>query len=397
MDKELLSEFVEAVHSTRTVSGLTHNFYRYPARFSPLFVRAAIRAFTKPGELVLDPFAGSGTTLVEARVTGRRAIGVDISSLATFLARVKTSVFSNREIDEVLEWAIDVAESTNTASRLRNLAGWSGREHADNVGGKLPWPIRKFLEGSLTRVTGLSDLRQQRFARCILLKAGQWALDCRDEIPAVSEFRERLLLEARSMADGAREFARCAKNSDRQHKLEGHFRTLCLQRSAVGMHQDVRLKGEISPRLILTSPPYPGVHVLYHRWQIQGRRETSAPFWILGAKDGNGASFYTLGDRKQRGQVSYFEQLRSAFESLRNLANSQTTVIQQVAFPEPSKQLPRYLATLNDAGFHEVLLEGIADSSDGRLWRSVPNRKWYATAKGSIPTSKEVVLLHRLK
>src|SRR5215467_6633374 len=48
------------------VRGLTHNFYRYPARFSPAFVRAAIETFTKPGDLVLDNHVGGGTTLVEA-------------------------------------------------------------------------------------------------------------------------------------------------------------------------------------------------------------------------------------------------------------------------------------------------------------------------------------------
>ncbi len=36
-----LESFLEAIHSTKTVNGLTHNFYRYPARFSPLFPRGA--------------------------------------------------------------------------------------------------------------------------------------------------------------------------------------------------------------------------------------------------------------------------------------------------------------------------------------------------------------------
>lgn len=53
------------------VKGLTHGFYKYPARFSPQFVRAAIDTFTKRRDLVLDPHVGGGTTLVEALASGR--------------------------------------------------------------------------------------------------------------------------------------------------------------------------------------------------------------------------------------------------------------------------------------------------------------------------------------
>ena len=48
--------------SRRTAS--PHEFYRYPARFPPAFAHAVIKAFTKPGDIVLDPFLGGGTTLV---------------------------------------------------------------------------------------------------------------------------------------------------------------------------------------------------------------------------------------------------------------------------------------------------------------------------------------------
>ncbi|MCI0614046.1 site-specific DNA-methyltransferase, partial [bacterium] len=49
-------DLVSAAKSSEAVTGLTHNFYRYPARFSPLFAREVIRAFTDPGDVILDPF-----------------------------------------------------------------------------------------------------------------------------------------------------------------------------------------------------------------------------------------------------------------------------------------------------------------------------------------------------
>ena len=76
-----LQRLVDGARDQSRVKGLTHEFYRYPARFSPSFVRGAIESFTRPGDWVMDPFAGGGTTLVEAMAMGRNALGIDISSL----------------------------------------------------------------------------------------------------------------------------------------------------------------------------------------------------------------------------------------------------------------------------------------------------------------------------
>src|SRR5438105_475195 len=86
------SALISAARNAEPVRGLTHGFYKYPARFSPVFASAAIRAFTEPGDLVLDPHVGGGTTLVEAIAAGREAVGVDISSLAEFVTGIKCTV-----------------------------------------------------------------------------------------------------------------------------------------------------------------------------------------------------------------------------------------------------------------------------------------------------------------
>jgi DNA modification methylase len=90
-------DLLDAILSEEAVMGYTHDFYRYPARFSPKFVGAAIREFTEVGDVVFDPFMGGGTTLVEARAQGRHAVGIDISSLATFISRVKTNLLSGSD------------------------------------------------------------------------------------------------------------------------------------------------------------------------------------------------------------------------------------------------------------------------------------------------------------
>src|SRR2546425_5884094 len=75
--------------------GKTHNFYHYPARCSHDVARAAIEAFSKPGDWVLDPFMGGGTTVIEGLSLGRRVIGTDVNALAHFVSDVRTTPLSD--------------------------------------------------------------------------------------------------------------------------------------------------------------------------------------------------------------------------------------------------------------------------------------------------------------
>lgn len=69
----------------------SHNFHSFPAKFPPQLPRRFIDGLTEPGDVVLDPMAGSGTTIVEALLSGRRAIALDIDPLALLLCRVKAN------------------------------------------------------------------------------------------------------------------------------------------------------------------------------------------------------------------------------------------------------------------------------------------------------------------
>ncbi|HEV8639175.1 MAG TPA: DNA methyltransferase [Chloroflexota bacterium] len=69
----------------------SHGLHSFAAKFPPQLARWGIEAFSRPGETVLDPMVGSGTTLVEARLLGRDALGADIDPLARLIARVKAT------------------------------------------------------------------------------------------------------------------------------------------------------------------------------------------------------------------------------------------------------------------------------------------------------------------
>ncbi|HZY93787.1 MAG TPA: DNA methyltransferase [Candidatus Bathyarchaeia archaeon] len=72
-------------------SNYTHGFHKYPAKYIPEIPRWAIHKFTTRGNVVLDPFCGSGTTNVEAKLWARNSYAIDVDPLARLLAKVKTT------------------------------------------------------------------------------------------------------------------------------------------------------------------------------------------------------------------------------------------------------------------------------------------------------------------
>ena len=104
---------LEAVLCQNKVSEVPHTFYKYPARFAPTYAREVIRSFSNEGEVVLDPVCGGGTTLMEAMSLGRRAAGMDVSTLATFIARAKTTPLSVHDRRAIENWCEEVAVETS--------------------------------------------------------------------------------------------------------------------------------------------------------------------------------------------------------------------------------------------------------------------------------------------
>lgn len=86
-----------------------HGFHTYAARLHPETARRLVATLAPPRGVVLDPFCGSGTVLVEARALGRKAIGVDANPLAVRLARLKTTPADASFRDALLEGAARVA------------------------------------------------------------------------------------------------------------------------------------------------------------------------------------------------------------------------------------------------------------------------------------------------
>ena len=386
---------VAAVSNRDKVTGAPHDFYRYPARFSPIFAREAIKTFTRPGDFVLDPFCGGGTTLVEALSLGRRAAGMDVSSLATFLARTKTTPISVHDKREIAAW-VSALEKENPRKNLDSYEVVEGGTYYYLR--NLPDEARAFFFWIFERLTDLPKLRQQKFVRLVLLGTGQWGLDCKYSVPQAAEFKTEFCRRLRDAMEQFFDYASDVATVNDIPRCQLSSLRRVMNRSSEKCGEDGRIPTSWLPaKLVLTSPPYPGVHVVYHRWQIFGRKETPAPFWLVGQEDGAGESHYLLGPRDENALVTYYARLKSVFSSVRSLLDEKTVVVQLVAFSDPVWQLKTYLETMREAGFVELEADcELSEKVRGRIWREVPGRKWYANKRGEIPASKEVMLLHRL-
>jgi len=79
---------------------ITHGYHRYPAKFIPQIVSRLAGKYTKEGDLIVDPFGGCGTTLVESKVMGRPSVGVDINPVAVLITKAKITPIDPQKIEK---------------------------------------------------------------------------------------------------------------------------------------------------------------------------------------------------------------------------------------------------------------------------------------------------------
>lgn len=96
----------------------THLFHSYAARTDPMTVRKLVQPL-HGGEVVFDPFVGSGTTLVETSLKGAQGIGIDVSEFSVRLARLKATPMKATMRTSLLERAQAITERSLARVRLR--------------------------------------------------------------------------------------------------------------------------------------------------------------------------------------------------------------------------------------------------------------------------------------
>lgn len=96
VDESAEWDFSEAIDENEL-----HSIHPYPAKMIPALAHKAIIDYSKPGDIVLDPFAGCGTVLLESSLLGRKSIGIDTNPVSILISRAKTNLYSKDDINQL--------------------------------------------------------------------------------------------------------------------------------------------------------------------------------------------------------------------------------------------------------------------------------------------------------
>lgn len=95
-----------------------HSLHPYPAKFIPQIPRKAIGSWSNPGDLIYDPFCGSGTSLLESKLMGRRSVGTDNNSVAILASKAKLANYTLRDLEHAQKFLKELGvRITNSKQR----------------------------------------------------------------------------------------------------------------------------------------------------------------------------------------------------------------------------------------------------------------------------------------
>lgn len=121
-----------------------HRLHPYLGKYIPQLVEIFLRKYFKPGETILDPFVGSGTTLVQANELGINSIGFDISIFNTIICKAKTTKY---DLEKAKIEILDILEKVTEKPQVqkKQLALWE-KQGSYHTGYLNKWFAEKALQ-----------------------------------------------------------------------------------------------------------------------------------------------------------------------------------------------------------------------------------------------------------
>lgn len=273
-------EILNIVFNAHDTTYLTHNFHPFPGKFIPQIPNFFISHMSDVDNVIFDPFCGSGTTLVESKLLGRRSVGVDIHPLGVFMSNVKTTKIAYQELKKIPTLLRRIEKRLDSfwvkKRRYKNLLAFMERPHeSEHFSYMIPefpnrdhWFQEHILhELAIIKTSIIQDTLEGEFRNFILLAFSSILVSAsnqesetryaaiKKEIPpkhVFSLFKNKLL----DMTKRMKEFNKRA--SDCQAKA---YHADCRQLNFLEQN---------SADLIVTSPPYPNTYdyYLYHKLRM---------------------------------------------------------------------------------------------------------------------------------
>jgi site-specific DNA-methyltransferase (cytosine-N4-specific) len=319
-------EILDAILNAKNTVYLNHNMHPYPAKFIPQIPNTMIKLFTKPGDTVLDPYCGSGTSLVEARILGRHAIGIDLHPIAVLMSKVKTTKINEKELDRIPKLLSNIEKRIDEFYNfyLRKTTLYSFVKKQINYMGKFSFEIPE-----IPNIDHWFQKHVQYELAIIKNSINKSHLD--------SELKNFLLLVFSSIvvhvSNQDSETRYVAKNKKIEFKHTFKLFKEKLEHSLVRLKQfnevasnckinviqkDARFLDflkENSVDFIITSPPYPNTYdyYLYHKFRI---------FWLgynFGEVRDNEIGSRNRHSSKKEGIDSYINDMIKCFENFHRI------------------------------------------------------------------------------
>jgi DNA modification methylase len=300
-----------------------HRLHPYLGKFIPQLAEIFLRKYFKPGDTILDPFCGSGTTLIQANELGIHSIGYDISGFNVMLCRVKSQRYNTerlrREVLDILQRTERSFQKQTTQASL-----WSVPEIAelpdttDNDYLKA-WFAPSALRELLIFRASISSYQYQDFLKIVLSRAARSArltthfdLDFPKKPQTAPYWCYKHSRTCAPTSDAMQFLRRYALDSVKRVEAFAGIRTTA---KVSVKHADSR-KAKFPPLDgVLTSPPYVGL-IDYHNqhayaYHLLGLRDRSA-HEIGPASQGSGRQ------ARERYQMDIAEVFRRTAKALPN-------------------------------------------------------------------------------
>ncbi|HZO48747.1 MAG TPA: DNA methyltransferase [Gaiellaceae bacterium] len=252
-----------------------HSLHPYLGKFIPQLVEVFLRRHFRPGDCVFDPFAGSGTTLVEANAFGAHAVGCDISAFNCLLSRVKTAAHSLGALELALKGTLEEARRSAPAD-ASSASAWLRSWYSERALGEL-LAYREALDRLDGATADAARVVLSRAARSARLTT-HFDLDAPRAPQREPYWCHKHRRTCRPVGEAMKFLRRYTADTIRRLR---EFAALRTPAEVVVLHEDARrVQLPRRPSGIVTSPPYPGL-IDYHEqhryaYELLALRDRSA-------------------------------------------------------------------------------------------------------------------------